>query len=417
MRKDFPIFKRKIRGKELIYFDSASTTQKPKQVLDAVDLFYKNFNSNVHRGLHFLSQKATENFEETREKVRKFINARSTREIIFVRGTTEAINLAASSFGRKFIKRGDEILISEMEHHSNIVPWQMVAQERGAKLKVIPITDAGELKIDELAELRSSRTLRSARAYKELLTEKTKIIALTHVSNVLGTINPVKEIIKLAHKKGVPVLIDGAQAAAHLKIDVQGLGCDFYAFSGHKMYGPTGIGVLYGKKELLEKLPPYQGGGEMIKRVSFEKTTYNDLPWKFEAGTPDIAGVIGLGAAIDYLQRIGIVKIQGHEKELLEYGQKVIGSIAGIRVIGQAKDKIGVISFVFKDLKAHPHDIGTFLDREGIAIRTGHHCCQPLMERFGVPATCRVSFGIYNTKQEIDKLKIALQKAKKFFNA
>ena len=402
MRKDFPIFKRKIRGKELIYFDSASTTQKPKQVLEVLDLFYKNFNSNVHRGLHFLSQKATEAFEETREKVRKFINAHSTREIIFVRGTTEAINLAASSFGKKFIKSGDEILISEMEHHSNIVPWQIVAQERGAKLKVIPITNSGELKIDEC---------------KKLLTEKTKIIALTHVSNVLGTINPIKEIIKLARKYGTPVLIDGAQAAGHFKVDVQDLDCDFYAFSGHKMYGPTGIGVLYGKQELLEKLPPYQGGGEMIKRVSFEKTTYNDLPWKFEAGTPDIAGVIGLGAAIDYLQRVGMERVQRHEKELLEYGNKVVNSVPGIRVIGTAPEKTGVISFVFEGLKVHPHDIGTFLDREGIAIRTGHHCCQPLMERFKVPATCRVSFGIYNTKQEIDKLKAALQKAKKFFNA
>ena len=406
MREDFPIFKRKVRGKELIYFDSASTTQKPKQVLAALDLYYKNFNSNGHRGLHFLSQRSTEIFEGTREKVKWFINAESAKEIIFVRGTTEAINLAAATFGKKFVKRGDEILISEMEHHSNIVPWQIVAQERGAKLKIIPITDNGELEIEKL---------------KNLLTEKTKILSLTHVSNVLGTINPIKKIIKLARKKGVPVLIDGAQAVAHLKVDVQDLDCDFYAFSGHKMYGPTGIGVLYGKRELLEKLPPYQGGGEMIKRVSFEKTTYNDLPWKFEAGTPDIAGVVGLGAAVDYLKDVGLEKIQRHEKELLEYGQKVIDSIAGVRVIGQAKDKTGVISFVFNPSTSsgqaiHPHDIGTFLDREGIAIRTGHHCCQPLMERLGLAATCRVSFGIYNEKQEIDKLKIALQKAKKFFN-
>ena len=402
MRQNFPIFKRKIRGKKLIYFDSASTTQKPKEVLEALDLFYKKLNSNVHRGVHFLSQQATELFEKTREKVRKFINARSSKEIIFVRGTTEAINLAAYTFGKKFIKQGDEILVSEMEHHSNIVPWQIVSQERGAKLKVIPITDQGELNLKE---------------FEKLLTEKTKIVALTHISNVLGTINPIKKIIKLAHEKRIPVLVDGAQAASHLKIDVQDLDCDFYAFSGHKMYGPTGIGILYGKKELLEELPPWQGGGDMIKRVSFEKTIYQDLPFKFEAGTPDIAGVVGLGAAIDYLQKIGMKKIQKHEKELLKYGQKLIGSIPGVRIIGQAKDKIGVISFILTNNLVHPHDIGTFLDREGIAIRTGHHCCQPLMKRFGIEACCRVSFGIYNKKDEINKLRAALQNVKKFFNA
>lgn len=406
MRQDFPIFKGKIRDKELIYFDSASTTQKPEIVIRAIADFYKNFNSNVHRGLHFLSQKATALFEETREIVKNFINANSSKEIIFVRGTTEAINLVAASFGKKFVKKGDEILISEMEHHSNIVPWQIVAKERGAKLKIIPITDSGELKIDE---------------YKKLLGKKTKIVALTHVSNVLGTVNPIKEIIKLAHQKGIPVLIDGAQAVAHLEVDVQSLDCDFYAFSGHKMYGPTGIGVLFGKKELLEELPPYQGGGEMIKSVSFEKTIYQDLPYKFEAGTPDIAGVIGLGAAIDYLQNIGIEKLQKHEKELLRYGQKIIGTISGIKIIGTAPAKTGIISFVFDPSKksgqaVHPHDIGTFLDRQGIAIRTGHHCCQPLMKRLGLSACCRVSFGVYNTTKEIDKLKTALQKAKKFFN-
>ena len=402
MRQDFPIFRRKIRGRELIYFDSASTTQKPKVVIDAINYFYRTSNSNVHRGIYFLSQRATEIFEETREKVKKFINAKSEKEIIFVRGTTEAINLVASAFGKKFVEKGDEILISEMEHHSNIVPWQIVCQERGAKLKVIPITDKGELKIDEL---------------ERLLTEKTKIVAITHASNVLGTINPVKEIIKLAHKKGIPVLIDGAQAVAHLKVDVQDMDCDFYAFSGHKMYGPTGIGVLYGKKNLLEKLPPYQGGGDMIKSVSFARTIYQELPWKFEAGTPDIAGVFGFRAAIDYLQAVGMERIKKHERELLKYGEKAISAISGIRIIGQAKEKTGVISFVLGNGMVHPHDVGTFLDREGIAIRTGHHCCQPLMAHFGIEACCRVSFGIYNKKQEIDKLGTALQKAKKFFNA
>ncbi len=385
----------------MIYFDSASTTQKPKEVIAAVNLFYRNFNSNVHRGIHFLSQKATEVFEETREKVRKFINAKSEKEIIFVRGTTEAINLVANTFGKKFVKKGDEILISEMEHHSNIVPWQIISQQRKAKLRVIPITYSGEIEIKEV---------------EKLLTKKTKIVAICHVSNVLGTINPIKEIIKMAHQRGIKVLIDGAQAVAHLKIDVQDLDCDFYAFSGHKMYGPTGIGVLYGKMNLLEQLPPWQGGGDMIKSVSFEKTIYNELPYKFEAGTPDIAGVVGLGAALDYLQRVGIEKIQRHEKELLEYGQKVTGSISGIRIIGQASEKTGVISFILEKGMVHPHDVGTFLDREGIAIRTGHHCCQPLMAHFELSATCRVSFGIYNQKAEIDKLKIALEKAKRFFH-
>lgn len=401
MRENFPIFKRKIRDKELIYFDSASTTQKPEQVLLAMDLYYRNFNANVHRGLHFLSQKATAAFEDARQKVKNFINAGSSREIIFVRGTTEAINLVATGFGKKFVKKGEEVLISEMEHHSNIVPWQILCEEKKAKLRIVPIADSGELKLEQ---------------FKKLLKAKTKIVAVTHVSNVLGTINKIKEITKLAHQKGIPVLVDGAQAVAHLKVDVRDLDCDFYAFSGHKMYGPTGIGVLFGKKELLEKLPPYQGGGEMIKSVSFERTVYNDLPYKFEAGTPHIAGVVGLGAAIDYLQKIGIKKIQRHEKELLDYATKALGSIPGIRIIGEAKDKIGVISFVFKDKIVHPHDISTFLDQQGIAIRSGHHCCQPLMAHFGLSGTCRISFGIYNTKKEIDKLKIALQEAKKFFN-
>jgi cysteine desulfurase/selenocysteine lyase len=401
MREDFPIFKNKVGGKKLIYFDSAATTQKPEQVLKSLDLFYRNFNSNVHRGLHFLSQKATELFEQTRQKVKEFINARSKKEIIFVKGTTEAINLVAWSFGKKFIKEGDEILISEMEHHSNIIPWQIIAKEKGARLKVIPVNDSGELEINE---------------FKKLITKKTKIIAITHVSNVLGTINPIKKIVRLAKERKIPVLVDGAQAIGHLKVDVQSLGCDFYAFSGHKMYGPTGTGVLYGKEELLSTLPPYQSGGEMIKRVTFKKTTYNELPWKFEAGTPNIAGIVGLGAAIDYLQNIGIEKIQNLEKELLEYAQNAIEAIPGIIIIGTAPEKTGIISFVFENPKVHPHDIGTFLDQKGIAVRTGHHCCQPLIRRFKIPATCRVSFGVYNTKEEIDKLKDALVAAKKFFN-
>ena len=401
MREDFPIFKNKVGGKKLIYFDSAATTQKPEQVLKSLDLFYRNFNSNVHRGLYFLSQKATELFEQTRQKVKEFINARSKKEIVFVKGTTEAINLVAWSFGKKFIKEGDEILISEMEHHSNIIPWQIIAKEKGARLKVIPVNDSGELEINE---------------FKKLITKKTKIIAITHVSNVLGTINPVKKIVRLAKERKIPVLVDGAQAIGHLKVDVQSLGCDFYAFSGHKMYGPTGTGVLYGKEELLSTLPPYQSGGEMIKRVTFKKTTYNELPWKFEAGTPNIAGIVGLGTAIDYLQNIGIEKIQKLEKELLEYAQNAIEAIPGIIIIGTAPEKTGIISFVFENSKVHPHDIGTFLDQKGIAVRTGHHCCQPLIRRFKIPATCRVSFGVYNTKEEIDKLKDALVAAKKFFN-
>ncbi|TSC75524.1 MAG: cysteine desulfurase / selenocysteine lyase [Parcubacteria group bacterium Gr01-1014_30] len=399
MREDFPIFERKIGGKKLIYFDSASTTQKPKEVIDAVASFYKTANSNVHRGLYFLSREATEIFEATREKIRKFISAEEAREIVFVRGTTEAINLVATTFGKKFVKRGDEILISEMEHHSNIVPWQMVCQDRGAKLKIIPVTDSRELNLQEA---------------EKLITKKTKLVAITHVSNVLGTINPVKEITKLAHKKRVPVLVDGAQAVGHIKVDVRDLDCDFYAFSGHKMYGSTGIGVLFGKKEWLEKLPPYQGGGEMIKQVTFEKTTYNDLPYKFEAGTPDIAGVVGLGAAIDYVTKVGADPIQRHEKELLKYGQEALSSIGGVKIFGRTRNKTGIISFILE--RVHPHDVGTFLDGEGIAIRTGHHCCQPLMERLGVVGTCRISFGIYNTKQEIDKLKTALLKARDFFH-
>lgn len=398
MRKDFPIFGRKVGGKKLIYFDSASTTQKPKAVIDAVSSFYSNSNSNVHRGLYFLSQKATATFEATREKVRQFINALTREEIVFVRGATEAINLAAACFGREFLRRGDEVLISEMEHHSNIVPWQIACHARGAKLRVVPITDKGELKIKD---------------YEKLLTKKTKIVALTHVSNVLGTINPVKKITQIAHKKGAVVLVDGAQAAGHIRVDVKDLGCDFYAFSGHKMYGPTGIGVLYGKQEWLEKMPPYQGGGEMIKEVTFKKTTYNDLPQKFEAGTPDIAGVVGLGAAIDYINKVGLEKIGLHEEGLLEYGQKALSSIDGIEIFGRARNKTGIISFNLKG--THAHDLGTFLDGEGIAVRTGHHCCQPLMARLGVTTCCRASFGVYNKKEEIDELKTALLRAKKFF--
>lgn len=399
VRKDFPIFQSK-RNKNLIYFDSASTTQKPYQVIDSINSFYKENYGNVHRGFYSLSLKSTDFFEKAREKVMNFINARFSKEVIFVRGATEAINLVAFSFGKKFINKGDEIVISEMEHHSNFVPWQVIAQEKKAKLKIIPIDNKGELRMD---------------IYEDTLTKKTKIVALTHISNVLGTLNPVKEIIRIAHRKNIPVLIDGAQAVGHIKVDVQDLDCDFYVFSAHKMYGPTGVGVLYGKKEWLEKMPPYQKGGEMIKQVFLNRVIYNDLPWKFEAGTPDIVGVVGMGAAINYLGKIGFDKISKHNEDLLKYAEKIIGSISGLRVIGRPEKKVGVISFILEKKKVHPHDISAFLDKYNIAVRSGHHCCQPLMRRLKIPATCRVSFGIYNNKEEIDKLKIFLLKMKKFF--
>ncbi|MFN8359506.1 MAG: cysteine desulfurase [Candidatus Kapaibacterium sp.] len=398
LRQDFPILHQKIYGKQLVYLDNAATTQKPLVVIDAVSRYYSTINSNIHRGVHFLSQQATDSYEAARKTVQKFINASSTKEIIFTRGTTESVNLVASSYGKANIGEGDEILISTMEHHSNIVPWQMLCEETGAVLKVIPINDAGEIILEE---------------YAQLLTERTKIVSIVHVSNSLGTINPVKHMVAMAHERGIPVLLDGAQAVQHIAVDVQDLDCDFYAFSGHKLYAPTGIGVLYGKRAHLEKMRPYQGGGDMILSVSFDKTTYNDLPHKFEAGTPDIAGVIGLGAAITYLQSIGLDAIEAYEKELLSYATATLSKIKQLRIIGTAADKSSVVSFVIDGI--HPHDIGTMLDREGIAVRAGHHCTQPTMKRFGVPATTRASISFYNTPSEIDILAKALKNSIRMF--
>jgi cysteine desulfurase/selenocysteine lyase len=397
-RSDFPILQRLVYDKPLVYFDNAATTQKPQCVIDAISNYYCAENANVHRGVHFLSQQATRAFEDVRQQIRKFINARLTEEIIYTRGTTEAINLVASSFGKKFIRKGDEILISAMEHHSNIVPWQFVCEERQAKLKVIPITDNGELEMDKL---------------DKLITGKTKIIAITHVSNTLGTVNPVKEIIRIAHSHGIPVLVDGAQAVPHLKVDVQDLDCDFYAFSGHKVYGPMGIGCLYGKESWLNKLPPYQGGGEMIANVTFEKTTYNSLPYKFEAGTPNVADVVGFGTALDYINAIGIENIGIYENELLKYATAELEKIEGLRIIGTAADKASVISFVLD--KIHPYDAGTIMDHLGVAVRTGNHCTQPIIDRYKIPGTIRASFAFYNTKQEIDVLIQAILKVKEMF--
>jgi cysteine desulfurase/selenocysteine lyase len=394
-RFHFPLLRQQVNGKPLVYFDNAATSQKPQVVIDAITKYYHEENSNIHRGVHYLSEKATQSYEGARVKVQKFINARSTQEIIFTRGTTEAINLVAASYGRKNVNAGDEVVVSAMEHHSNIVPWQMLCEERGATLRVIPMNDAGELLIDE---------------YEKLLNGRTKIVAVVHISNALGTINPIKNIIELAHKRGIPVLVDGAQAVPHSRVDMQDLDCDFYAFSSHKMFGPTGVGVLYGKKELLEKMPPYQGGGDMIKSVTFEKTTYNDLPYKFEAGTPNIAGGIGLGAAIDYINGMDLSAVAAYEHELLAYGTKKLLEIPGLKIIGTAKEKASVISFVLDGI--HPHDIGTILDYEGVAIRTGHHCAQPVMQRYGIPATARASFAFYNTKDEIDVLVKAIYKVK-----
>jgi cysteine desulfurase / selenocysteine lyase len=393
IREDFPILKKKVHGKNLVYLDNAATTQKPIYVIDKVNKYYTTMNANIHRGVHALSQEATEAFEGARIQIKQFINALGKNQIIFTRGTTEAINLVASSYGRTHIKEGDEIIISHMEHHSNIVPWQLLCKEKNAKLRVIPVNDAGELIYEE---------------FEKLVNEKTKFISIVYVSNSLGTINPVKNIIKYAHQFNIPVLIDAAQAVNHLRVDVQDLDCDFLAFSGHKIYGPTGIGALYGKVELLESMPPYQGGGDMISKVTFEETTFNELPHKFEAGTPDIAGAIGLGAAIEYINNIGIENIKEHEHSLLEYATKQIAEVPGLRIIGTAKEKTSVLSFVLENI--HPHDIGTFLDFEGVAIRTGHHCTQPLMQRYGIPATSRASFGMYNTKEEVDFLVNGLKK-------
>jgi cysteine desulfurase/selenocysteine lyase len=398
IREDFPILKRKIHGKPLVYLDNGATSQKPQLVIDALLQYYSAENSNIHRGVHLLSERATAAYEAARGKIRGFLNARSDQEIVFVRGTTEAINLVAQSFGRSFLKAGDEIIVSAMEHHSNIVPWQMLCEQVGAKLRVIPINHDGEIVMDE---------------YRSLLNEKTRFVSVTHVSNALGTVVPVKEIVSLAHERGVPVLLDGAQAVPHLRVDVQQLECDFYAFSGHKVFGPTGVGVLYGRAELLDKMPPYQGGGDMISLVTFEKTHYNVLPYKFEAGTPHIAGGIGLGAAIDYITALDWDQVMAHEQRLLSYATDAVSSIDGLRIIGTAKEKAGVLSFVLD--RVHAHDVGTILDQEGVAVRAGHHCAMPVMQRFGVPATTRASFAFYNSLDEIEVMARALQRVVKVF--
>ncbi len=396
LRNDFPTLKRKVNGKDLVYFDNGATSQKPSLVINRINRFYQNENSNIHRGVHTLSQEATSAYEEARQKIQKYINAKLEEEIIFTKGTTDSINLVAHGFSREVLKKGDEILISAMEHHSNIVPWQLACEYSGAKLKVCSVSDEGELDIEE---------------FKTLLSDKTKLVAITHVSNTLGTINPVKEVVDFSHKLNTPVLFDGAQSVPHMKVDMQDLDCDFYAFGGHKMFGPTGIGVLYGKKNWLEKLPPYQGGGDMIKTVTFEKTTYNDLPHKFEAGTPNIAGGIGLGAAVDYLNEIDWESVHEYERDLLEYATSQLSQIEGVKIIGTAEDKVGVLSFVHE--KAHHYDIGTILDQLGVAIRTGHHCTEPLMRRFNVSGTARASFAFYNTKEEVDIFVLALKRALK----
>jgi cysteine desulfurase/selenocysteine lyase len=398
IREDFPILRQQVHGKPLVYLDNAASSQKPRQVLDALNRFYVTANSNVHRGVHYLSERATREYEDARITVQRFLNARSPREIIFVRGTTEAINLVAQSYGRQHVGAGDEIILSTMEHHSNIVPWQLVCEEKGARIRVIPINDAGEFALED---------------YEKLLTPKTRLVALVHVSNALGTVNPVRQVIELAHRRNIPVLLDGAQAVPHLKVDVQDLDCDFFAFSGHKVFGPTGIGVLYGKTALLESMPPYQGGGDMISSVTFEKTTYNTLPYKFEAGTPDIAGAIGLAVALDYVEAVGLERIAAHEHELLEYAMQALPGVPTLRLIGTARNKAGVVSFTLEGI--HPHDIGTILDQEGIAVRTGHHCCQPVMDRYHVPATARASVALYNTKAEIDALVSGLRQVREVF--
>ena len=398
IRRDFPILSRDVRGKKLVYLDNAATSQKPRAVIDSISRYYEAGNANIHRGVHFLSEHATGEHEHARKLVQKFINARDVSEIIFVRGTTEAVNLVAQTYGRAHVGAGDEVLITAMEHHSNIVPWQLLCEEKGAKLRVAPINDKGELILPE---------------FEKLLGPRTKIVAVAHVSNAIGTVNPVAKIVEMAHRKNIPVLVDGAQAVPHMKVDVRALGCDFYAFSGHKMFGPLGIGVLYGKADLLEEMPPYQGGGDMISSVTFEKTLYNKLPYKFEAGTPDIAEAIALGAAIEYLNSIGMENIERYEHDLIAYATEKLSSIAGVRLIGTARERAGVVSFVIEGI--HPHDIGTILDQEGIAIRTGHHCAQPIMQRFGIPATARASFAFYNTKEEVDALAQGILKVKEVF--
>lgn len=398
LRREFPILQQRVHGKPLVYLDNAASVQKPQAVIDALSECYSSYYANIHRGVHTLSERSTTAYERAREKVRAFLNAASGREIIFTRGATEGINLVASSFGRSRVKAGDNIVITTMEHHSNIVPWQMLCEERGATLKVIPIDDRGVLDMT---------------AYEQLLDERTRLVAAVHVSNALGTVNPVREIIRLAHERGIPVLLDGAQAVPHLPVDVRELDCDFYVFSGHKIYGPSGVGALYGKAALLEAMPPYQGGGDMISLVTFEKTTYADLPCKFEAGTPNIAGTIGLGVALDWVQRVGLDTIAAHEQALLDYATAQLSEIPGVRLVGTAPEKAGVLSFTLAGV--HPHDIGTILDREGVAIRAGHHCAQPVMQRYGVPATARASFAVYNTREEVDALAKAVWKVKELF--
>ena len=395
IRKDFPILDQKVYGKQLVYFDNAATTQKPKAVIDSVNNFYNTLNANIHRGVHYLSQEATMAFENARITVKEFLNAKNSYEIVFTKGATESINLVASSFGKKFVGKDDEVLVTAMEHHSNIVPWQMLCEEKEAKLKVVPFNQKGELQLDIL---------------EQLLTEKTKILAVTHVSNALGTINPIKKIIESAHKKNIPVLIDGAQAVPHLRADVQDLDCDFYCFSGHKIYGPMGTGIMYGKEKWLDAMPPYMGGGEMIKNVTFDKTTYNDLPFKFEAGTPNVADGIGLEAAIKYVLNIGYPDIQSYEHELLLYATEKLLEIDTMKIYGTTEMKSAVISFIVG--KIHPYDMGTILDKLGIAVRTGHHCAQPLMDIFNIPGTVRASFALYNTKDEIDIMIEGIKKAK-----
>ena len=399
VRRDFPVLHQLVNGKPLVYLDNGATSQKPQCVIDALVRYYTTDNANVHRGVHTLSQRATDDYENARSKIRSFLNAASDQEIIYTRGTTESINLVAQTFGRQNIGPGDEIIVSNMEHHSNIVPWQILCEEKGAILRVVPIDDSGELLVDE---------------FEAMLGPRTKLVSITHVSNALGTIVPAERIVELSHAQGVPVLLDGAQAVPHMQVDVRSLDCDFYVFSGHKLFGPTGIGVLYGKAELLDSMPPYQGGGEMIKSVTFEKTLYADLPYKLEAGTPNIAGAIGLGEAIDYVESLGYDRIMAHEQELLDYGSRALSSIEGLQIIGTAAHKSGILSFVLDGV--HPHDIGTILDIEGIAVRTGHHCAQPVMDRFQIPATARASLAMYNTKEDIDALVLGIDRVLEVFS-
>jgi cysteine desulfurase/selenocysteine lyase len=398
IRADFPILHQEVRGRPLVYLDSAATTQKPQAVIDALVRYYTHDNANVHRGVHALSERATQAYEGARERVRRFINARETKEIIFVRGCTEAVNLVAQTYGRSKVGPGDEVLITAMEHHSNIVPWQMLCQHVGATLKVVPVDERGDLRLEQL---------------DAMLTERTRLLAVTHVSNALGTVNPVRDIVKRAHARGVPVLVDGAQALQHFRVDVRELDCDFYAFSGHKMFGPTGIGVLYGKASVLESMPPWQGGGDMILTVTMDKTVYNRLPYRLEAGTPDISGAVGLAAAMDYIESVGLDAIAAHDRELLEYGARALEGVPGLKLMGRGRERSGVLSFVMEDV--HAHDVGTILDREGVAIRAGHHCAQPLLSCFGVAATVRASLAMYNTREDIDALVRGLHKVREVF--